>query len=168
VPLFVSTPLDPIHQLVRQLARAGFRDQMVASVLGGRFAGSRSNNGLFINSCFAHCQSELPATWSWSHAAGASPAIQSRVINQPNRCIAAIHILVLRKQIMNAGDCQVSGRLVLRSSSSQGDRLPLPLRRNMPQHHMITDRQAHVVVPCGFVPHTSAVSAAACITLVGH
>lgn len=58
----------------------GFRDQMVASVLGGRFAGSRSNNGLFINSCFAHCQSELPATWSWSHAAGASPAIQSRGI----------------------------------------------------------------------------------------
>lgn len=57
----------------------GFRDQMVASVLGGRFAGSRSN-GLFINSCFAHCQSELPATWSWSHAAGASPAIQSRGI----------------------------------------------------------------------------------------
>ncbi|XP_066308847.1 pectin acetylesterase 3-like [Miscanthus floridulus] len=53
-----------------------FRDQMVASVNG--FAGSRSN-GLFINSCFAHCQSELPATWS-DAAGGASPAIQSRGI----------------------------------------------------------------------------------------
>ena len=56
---------------------ADFRDQMVASVNG--FAGSRSN-GLFINSCFAHCQSELPVTWS-DAAGGASPAIQSRVTN---------------------------------------------------------------------------------------
>lgn len=55
---------------------ADFRDQMVASV--NDFAGSRSN-GLFINSCFAHCQSELPATWS-DAAGGASPAIQSRGI----------------------------------------------------------------------------------------
>ncbi|XP_021310773.1 pectin acetylesterase 3-like isoform X1 [Sorghum bicolor] len=56
-----------------------FRDQMVASVNNG-FAGSRSN-GLFINSCFAHCQSELPMTWSDNAAGGgASPAIQSRGI----------------------------------------------------------------------------------------
>ncbi|TKW14200.1 hypothetical protein SEVIR_5G152600v4 [Setaria viridis] len=52
-----------------------FRDQMVASVKG--FSGSRSN-GLFINSCFAHCQSELPTTWS--NAAGGSPAIQNKGI----------------------------------------------------------------------------------------
>ncbi|CAL4976546.1 unnamed protein product [Urochloa decumbens] len=52
-----------------------FREQMVATVRG--FSGSRSN-GLFINSCFAHCQSELPATWS--SAAGGSPAIQNKGI----------------------------------------------------------------------------------------
>nr|CAB3477066.1 unnamed protein product [Digitaria exilis] len=52
-----------------------FRDEMVATVRG--FSGSRSN-GLFINSCFAHCQSELPATWS--NAAGGSPSIQNKGI----------------------------------------------------------------------------------------
>ncbi|CAO2162341.1 unnamed protein product [Urochloa humidicola] len=53
-----------------------FRDHMVATVRG--FSGSRSN-GLFINSCFAHCQSELPATWS-NAAGGGSPAIQNKGI----------------------------------------------------------------------------------------
>ncbi|RLM91840.1 pectin acetylesterase 3 [Panicum miliaceum] len=52
-----------------------FRDQMVASVRG--FSGSGSS-GLFINSCFAHCQFELPATWS--NAAAGSPAIQNKGI----------------------------------------------------------------------------------------
>ncbi|KAK3164271.1 hypothetical protein QOZ80_1AG0015090 [Eleusine coracana subsp. coracana] len=52
-----------------------FRDQMVASVRG--FSNSE-NNGLFINSCFAHCQSELPNTWN--NAPGGSPAIQNKGI----------------------------------------------------------------------------------------
>ncbi|TVU21120.1 hypothetical protein EJB05_30737 [Eragrostis curvula] len=52
-----------------------FRDQMVASVSG--FSNSKSN-GLFVNSCFAHCQSELPATWN--NAPGGSPAIQNKGI----------------------------------------------------------------------------------------
>jgi hypothetical protein len=60
---------------------------MVASV--NDFAGSRSN-GLFVNSCFAHCQSELPATWS-DAAGGAAPAIQSRVTMTPPT-VHAIHI----------------------------------------------------------------------------
>ncbi|XP_052140987.1 pectin acetylesterase 3-like isoform X2 [Oryza glaberrima] len=50
----------------------GFRDQMVAAVRV--FSESRSN-GLFINSCFAHCQSELTATWN-----GGSPALQNKGI----------------------------------------------------------------------------------------
>ncbi|KAJ1283585.1 hypothetical protein BS78_03G139200 [Paspalum vaginatum] len=62
-----------------------FREQMVAAVSKGGFSGSRSN-GLFINSCFAHCQSELPATWNWNwnwnwnNNAAASPAIQNKGI----------------------------------------------------------------------------------------
>ncbi|CAM0881095.1 unnamed protein product [Alopecurus aequalis] len=48
-----------------------FREQMVASVRG--FSAS-SSNGLFINSCFSHCQSELPATWN------GSPAIHNKGI----------------------------------------------------------------------------------------
>ncbi|KAI4301643.1 hypothetical protein L6164_034901 [Bauhinia variegata] len=41
----------------------GFRDQMLHAVT----AFSRwSQNGLFINSCFSHCQSERPDTW-YSH-----------------------------------------------------------------------------------------------------
>ncbi|KAL6621264.1 hypothetical protein ACP70R_033696 [Stipagrostis hirtigluma subsp. patula] len=54
----------------------GFRDQMVAAVKG--FSGSKAN-GLFVDSCFAHCQSELQATWN-AGAAGGSPAIQSKGI----------------------------------------------------------------------------------------
>ncbi|KAL6850064.1 hypothetical protein ACP4OV_020691 [Aristida adscensionis] len=54
----------------------GFRDQMVAAVHG--FSGSKAN-GLFINSCFAHCQSALPATWN-NNAPGGSPAIQNKGI----------------------------------------------------------------------------------------
>ena len=39
---------------------AGFRNQMLDSVRG--FSASRQN-GIFINSCFAHCQSERQDTW---------------------------------------------------------------------------------------------------------
>ncbi|WVZ71346.1 hypothetical protein U9M48_019940 [Paspalum notatum var. saurae] len=53
----------------------GFRDQMVASVKG--FYGSRSN-GLFISSCFAHCQSEQLGTWNT--IPGGSPTIQNKGI----------------------------------------------------------------------------------------
>ncbi|XP_006645824.2 pectin acetylesterase 3 [Oryza brachyantha] len=54
----------------------GFRDQMVAAVRA--FSESRSN-GVFINSCFAHCQSELTATWNGAPPGG-SPALQNKGI----------------------------------------------------------------------------------------
>jgi hypothetical protein len=54
---------------------ADFRDQMVTSVRN--FSGSK-NNGLFINSCFAHCQSEMPFTWN--NQPGGSPALQNKVV----------------------------------------------------------------------------------------
>ncbi|KAG8045349.1 hypothetical protein GUJ93_ZPchr0008g12492 [Zizania palustris] len=53
----------------------GFRDQMVAAVRSFSESGS---NGLFINSCFAHCQSELTATWN--NEAGGSPALHNKGI----------------------------------------------------------------------------------------
>ncbi|XP_025815005.1 pectin acetylesterase 3-like isoform X3 [Panicum hallii] len=53
----------------------GFRDQMVSSVQG--FSQSRSN-GLFISSCFAHCQSEQLGTWN--NVPGRSPTIQNKGI----------------------------------------------------------------------------------------
>nr|CAB3473029.1 unnamed protein product [Digitaria exilis] len=53
----------------------GFRDQMVSSVQG--FSQSRSN-GLFISSCFAHCQSEQLGTWNY--VPGGSPTIQNKGI----------------------------------------------------------------------------------------
>ncbi|KAL5228589.1 hypothetical protein ABZP36_016854 [Zizania latifolia] len=53
----------------------GFRDQMVAAV---RDFSESSRNGLFINSCFVHCQSETTATWN--NAAGVSPALQNKGI----------------------------------------------------------------------------------------
>lgn len=52
-----------------------FRDQMVATVKD--FSGSRSN-GLFINSCFIHGQSEMWATWN----APGSPAIGNKGIGK--------------------------------------------------------------------------------------
>lgn len=39
---------------------AGFRDQMLNTA---NFISSAKQNGLFINSCFAHCQTERQDTW---------------------------------------------------------------------------------------------------------
>jgi hypothetical protein len=50
----------------------GFRNQMLNAIKG--FSNSRQN-GLFINSCFAHCQSERQDTWF----ADDSPVLGSRV-----------------------------------------------------------------------------------------
>ncbi|KAK4273356.1 hypothetical protein QN277_021775 [Acacia crassicarpa] len=51
----------------------GFRNQMLNAVRGF----SRSNqDGLFINSCFSHCQSERQDTWFATH----SPAIKNKAI----------------------------------------------------------------------------------------
>ncbi|XP_028791441.1 pectin acetylesterase 12 [Neltuma alba] len=51
----------------------GFRNQILHAVRGF----SRSNqNGLFINSCFSHCQSERPDTWFADH----SPVINKKAI----------------------------------------------------------------------------------------
>ena len=50
----------------------GFRDQMLRVVRG--FSMSR-HNGLFINSCFAHCQTERQDTWF----ADDSPVIRKKV-----------------------------------------------------------------------------------------
>jgi hypothetical protein len=51
----------------------GFRNQMLDAVRG--FSGARQN-GLFINSCFAHCQSERQDTWY----AGDSPRLGNKRI----------------------------------------------------------------------------------------
>eukprot|EP00258_Populus_trichocarpa_P010826 XP_002318919.3 pectin acetylesterase 12 [Populus trichocarpa] len=51
----------------------GFRNQMLNAIKG--FSNSRQN-GLFINSCFAHCQSERQDTWF----ADDSPVLGSRPI----------------------------------------------------------------------------------------
>ncbi|XP_073008280.1 pectin acetylesterase 3-like [Typha latifolia] len=53
----------------------GFRNQMIDMVKG--FSESKGN-GLFINSCFAHCQSELLDTWN----ANDSPSIGNKRIAQ--------------------------------------------------------------------------------------
>ncbi|KAL6621265.1 hypothetical protein ACP70R_033697 [Stipagrostis hirtigluma subsp. patula] len=76
-PIFLLNTAYDFIQIVLSLMRflQDFRNQMVASVK--RFSSSK-RNGLFINSCFAHCQSELPGTWN--NAAGGSPAIQNKVI----------------------------------------------------------------------------------------
>lgn len=51
----------------------GFRNQMLNAIKG--FSRARQN-GLFINSCFAHCQSERPDTWF----ADNSPVIGNKAI----------------------------------------------------------------------------------------
>lgn len=52
--------------------KTGFRNQMLNAVK--RFAMS-NKNGLFINSCFAHCQTERQDTWF----ADDSPVIGKKV-----------------------------------------------------------------------------------------
>ncbi|EMS63726.1 hypothetical protein TRIUR3_23570 [Triticum urartu] len=53
----------------------GFRDDFLAALGASASSGSR---GLFVNSCFAHCQSETQDIWF----APASPALGDRV-NHP-------------------------------------------------------------------------------------
>ncbi|KAF7805012.1 Pectin acetylesterase 10 [Senna tora] len=54
------------------MSYTGFRNKMLNAVRGF----SRSNlNGLFINSCFSHCQSERQDTWF----ADNSPVIGNKV-----------------------------------------------------------------------------------------
>ncbi|XP_028197045.1 pectin acetylesterase 5-like [Glycine soja] len=58
--------------VVTRLCFEGFRNQMLNAIKGF----SRSpQNGLFINSCFAHCQSERQDTWF----ADNSPVIGNKV-----------------------------------------------------------------------------------------
>ncbi|KAL8159125.1 hypothetical protein V2J09_000662 [Rumex salicifolius] len=85
----------------------GFRNQMVNAV---KSFSSSSQNGLFLNSCFAHCQSERQDTWF----ADDSPSIRSKpvalavgdwffdraatnYIDCPYPCDNTCHNLVFRK-----------------------------------------------------------------------
>lgn len=52
--------------------KAGFRNQMLNAINGFSMS---NQNGLFINSCFAHCQSERQDTWY----ANDSPRIGNKV-----------------------------------------------------------------------------------------
>jgi O-palmitoleoyl-L-serine hydrolase len=63
---------------------SGFRSQMLNAVSG--FSASRQN-GVFINSCFAHCQSERQDTWY----ANSSPRLGNKVL----RCAATNHLLLI-------------------------------------------------------------------------
>ncbi|XP_073112508.1 pectin acetylesterase 9 isoform X1 [Elaeis guineensis] len=51
----------------------GFRSEMLMAL---RLFGGSSNGGMFINSCFAHCQSELQDTWFASN----SPRLHDKTI----------------------------------------------------------------------------------------
>lgn len=60
--------------------QAGFRNQMLSAVEG---VSTSMQNGLFINSCFAHCQTERQDTW----LANDSPVIGNRVCLTQLCCI---------------------------------------------------------------------------------
>jgi len=62
-----------LHSYLMMLSiLTGFRNQMLRAVSG--FSNSKKN-GLFINSCFAHCQTERQDTWF----ADDSPVIHKKV-----------------------------------------------------------------------------------------
>jgi len=48
------------YNIIYLLSESDFRNQMLNYIKG--FSGE-SQSGLFINSCFAHCQTELQDTW---------------------------------------------------------------------------------------------------------
>lgn len=72
------------NSLLLTTHRTGFRIHMLNTVK--RFAASRQN-GLFINSCFAHCQSERQDTWFSDN----SPTINNKV------CLRASFLFVMFK-----------------------------------------------------------------------
>lgn len=59
-----------VHRFI--CSETGFRNNMLTSV---RVFSSSRKNGLFLNSCFAHCQSERQDTWF----ADDSPIINNKV-----------------------------------------------------------------------------------------
>ena len=66
-------PFEVTLVLINQIVyETDFRNHMVSAVRG--FSGSKQN-GLFLNSCFAHCQSERQDTWF----ADDSPIINNKV-----------------------------------------------------------------------------------------
>lgn len=104
----------------------GFRNQVLNAVRG--FSMSRQN-GLFINSCFAHCQTERQDTWF----ADDSPVVGNKVhLMCPLLCV----IWEMDKSFdlnMIAGNCHSCGRLVFRSCSCEEHRLSLPLWQKLSQ-----------------------------------
>lgn len=73
----------PLVESFHCLLNTGFRNHMLNSIKDF----SRSNkNGLFINSCFAHCQTERQDTWFSDN----SPVIENKV------SIELIHISYTR------------------------------------------------------------------------
>merc|ERR1711915_1073601 len=70
-PLFVvNTAYDPWQLNIMQ----EFRDNMINALA---IVNSEQTGGLFINSCFAHCQTTLQVLW---HSPNTSPELHSRTI----------------------------------------------------------------------------------------
>lgn len=72
-PLFlVVIPRPWTHMLMKYNLGTDFRNDMLNAIKG---FGASTQSGLFINSCFAHCQSERQDTWF----ADDSPLIDNKV-----------------------------------------------------------------------------------------
>lgn len=139
------------------LLHAGFRNQMVNAVK--EFSLSEKN-GLFINSCFAHCQTERADTWFSPN----SPQIGNKVcsltfisiccvffsthdcwdVHEYNNISTfpidlflffnAIFVIWLMKNY--AGNCKVCWRLVFWQGRRKGCWLSVPVRQDLPQFNL--------------------------------
>lgn len=76
---------QPHYYLMMLSYLTGFRNQMLRAVRG---FSNLKKNGLFINSCFAHCQTERQDTWF----ADDSPVIHKKVTTSSSQQFMCLHL----------------------------------------------------------------------------
>ena len=114
-----------------------FRVQFLSALNG---VGSSLSRGLFIDSCYAHCQTETQETWLRAD----SPTLSKTVSNQHEchcLCHCSSNYTNSFHELEYADHCKGSWRLVFRPESVPEDRLSLPVQPDMPQPHFRSERQ---------------------------
>lgn len=105
--------------------------------------GPSSSRGYFINSCYAHCQTEVQETWYRAD----SPKLANKVIHSLNYLTCSFNFLLAliicsvlscrttdcAKNVSSADNSQSTRRLVLWQKSIPEDWLPISLWQNLSQ-----------------------------------
>ncbi|RZB71352.1 Pectin acetylesterase 10 [Glycine soja] len=141
-----------LNMQISQGGYSGFRNQMLNAIKGF----SRSpQNGLFINSCFAHCQSERQDTWF----ADNSPVIGNKYSQRLNikvhlnRILFAFLRILLNISIVTTLTNKYSSSVVIENDRSQSVTSSTPSIRPLPLTSPITAEETKFGYKIGYTGH---------------